>query len=414
MSDVAIAIENAARASYGRLMAFLATRCGDVAAAEDALSDAFRRALETWPDTGVPAQPEAWLLVAARRRLTDAARHARVHHSAMQALTVATAEAQSLANAPRVFPDERLKLLFVCAHPAIDAAVHTALMLQTVLGLDAARIASAFLITPAAMARRLTRAKAKIREARIPFEVPEPSELPDRLDAVLEALYATFTLGWDDVAGADARARDLTDEAIALGRLAVALLPNEPEPKGLLALMLYCDARREARVDERGRFVPLTQQDTRRWSMPAIHEAHHLLLEAQRAERIGHFQLEAAIQSVHTRRAIFGGPTDWEEIAVLYEGLVRLAPTTGALVARAGAVAQARGAAAGWALLQAMPREAVKAYQPYWAQATDMLLQLERIDEARAACERAIGLCDHAATRAFLLEKLAALPRARS
>ncbi len=408
-AETAAAVEKAARDSYGRLVAYLAARSRDLAAAEDALADAFHAALATWPDLGVPEKPEAWLLVTARRRLIDRARHAKVHAEATPALRLVTEEAQALASRANLFPDERLKLLFICAHPAIDVAARTPLMLQTVLGLDAARIASAFLVKPAAMGQRLTRAKIKIRDARIPFEIPEAAEWPERLDAVLEAIYATYGLGWNAVTGAESRGKDLATEALALGRLLWQLLPDEPEVQGLLALMLYCEARRDARLDAQGGFVPLSGQDTRLWSEPMINEAHHLLLRAERARHIGHFQLEAAIQSVHTRRAIFGGKTAWEEIVVLYEGLVRLAPTTGALVGRVAATAEARGPAAGWELLRQIPPESVVTYQPYWAQAAHLLGQLGRVTEARTAYERAIGLSEDPATRAFLVRKFSDL-----
>ena len=402
--DARGAVERAARDSYGRLIAFLAARSRDVAAAEDALADAFQAALETWPRTGVPDKPEAWLLVTARRRLIDAGRHARVHEESLPTLLAVTDEAHELANADSAFPDERLKLLFVCAHPAIDAAVRTPLMLQTVLGLDAARIASAFIVKPSAMGQRLARAKAKIRDAGIGFDVPDTRELPQRLDAVLEAIYATYGTGWDDVAGADARKKGLATEAITLGRLLLQLLPAEPEVCGLLALMLYCEARHDARLSAEGGYVPLSEQDTERWSWPMIGEAHRLLLKAEEAKRIGHFQLEAAIQSAHTRQAMFGG-TDEEEIALLYEGLVRLAPTTGALVGRAAAVARARGAAVGWSVLEAIPAESVATYLPYWALAAHLLEKLGRQGEAQTAYGRAIGLCEDSTMRAFLLKK---------
>lgn len=409
-SEITAAIERAARDSYGRLVAYLAARSRDLAGAEDALADAFQAALVTWPETGVPEKPEAWLLVTARRRLIDRARHAKVHAEAVPALQILTDRDQELAQGESPFPDNRLKLLFVCAHPAIDVAARTPLMLQTVLGLDAARIASAFLVKPATMGQRLTRAKIKIRDARIPFEIPEAAEWPGRLDAVLEAIYATYSLGWNAVTGADTRSKGLATEAIALGRVLLQLLPDEPEVKGLLALMIYCDARRDARLDAQGGFVPLSEQDTDLWSEAMIHEAHHLLLSAERARKIGHFQLEAAIQSVHTRRAIVKGGTDWEEIVHLYEGLIRLAPTTGALVGRVAATAEARGPAAGWALLQQIPPDSVVTYQPYWAQAAHLLAQLGPPGKARAAYERAIGLSEDPATRAFLVRKLSTLP----
>ena len=219
--DARRAVERAARDSYGRLVAFLAARSRDVAAAEDALGDAFRAALEAWPRTGIPTRPEAWLLTAARRRLIDRTRHAGVHDAALPTLLAAADEAEDAATGDSIFPDERLALLFVCAHPAIDAAARTPLMLQVVLGLDAARIASAFLVQPGAMSRRLVRAKAKIRDAGIRFALPDAGDLPDRLDAVLGAIYAAYGSGWDDVAGADPRRRGLAAEAIDLGRLLV-------------------------------------------------------------------------------------------------------------------------------------------------------------------------------------------------
>ncbi|TSD88870.1 RNA polymerase subunit sigma-70 [Mycobacterium sp. KBS0706] len=402
-TDTRRAVERAARDSYGRLVTFLAARSRDIAAAEDALADAFRAALETWPRDGVPDRPEAWLLTAARRRLIDGARHLRVRAEAVPDLRLVAKEAEDLAEADR-FPDERLKLLFVCAHPAIDPAIHTPLMLQTVLGLDAARIASAFLISPAAMGQRLSRAKVKIRDAGIGFELPEAKELPPRLDAVLEAIYAAYGSGWDDVAGADPRRRGLAAEAVDLGRMLRPLLPAEPEVEGLLALMLHCEARREARRDPEGDYVPLSEQDTARWSTPMMAEAERILSAAAQDKRFGRFQLEAAIQSVHAQRARTGR-TDWESIALLYGGLVRLAPTIGARVGQAAAVAEARGAAAGWALLQAIPGEAVAGYQPYWALAAHLLRRLGR--PADAAYDRAIGLCEDPAMRAFLLRRAA-------
>jgi predicted RNA polymerase sigma factor len=281
--DAHQAVEQAARDSYGRLVAFLAARSRDLAAAEDALADAFRAALENWPKSGVPAKPEAWLLIAARRRLIDDARHVRVHAEAVPALLALANEAQEVASIDMVFPDERLKLLFICAHPAIDAAARTPLMLQTVLGLDAARIASAFLVRPSAMGQRLSRAKAKIRDAGIRFELPERQELAARLDAVLEGIYAAYGSGWEDVAGADARRKGLAVEAIELCRLLLRLMPTEPEVQGLLALMLHCETRRKARRSDTGAYVPLLAQDVTRWSKSTIHEAEQYLRAASRS-----------------------------------------------------------------------------------------------------------------------------------
>ena len=358
-------------------------------------------ALEAWPRVGIPRNPDAWLLAAARRQLIDAARHAKVEASAAPALEMLLGHTRDPDVTAAVFPDERLKLLFVCAHPAIEDAARTPLMLQTVLGLDAARIASAFLVAPATMSQRLVRVKAKIRDAGIRFEVPDPRELPSRVDAVLEAIYAAFGSGWDDVAGADPRRRGLADEAIWLGQLVTRLLPGEAEAFGLLALMLHCEARRSARRDADGRYVPLDRQDVTRWSRTMIDEAEQVLAAAAAAGRPGRFQLEAAIQSVHARRATTGR-TDWEAIALLYEGLLLYGATTGARVGQAAALARARDAAAGLTALESIPRDAVLAYQPYWALKAHLLKRLGRADDARQAYARAIGLSEDSAVREFL------------
>jgi RNA polymerase sigma-70 factor (ECF subfamily) len=279
-----------------------------------------------------------------------------------------------------------------------------------VLGLDAARIASAFLVPPATMSQRLVRVKAKIRDAGIRFEVPGPAELPARLGAVLEAIYAAYGSGWEDVAGADPRRQGLADEAIWLGRLVVRLLPEEPEAQGLLALMLHCEARRPARRDGDGAYVPLGRQDVARWSPSIIEEAERTLADAARAEKPGRFQLEAAIQSVHARRAVTGD-TDWEAIALLYEGLLALAPTIGARVAQAAALAEARGAAAGLAMLDVVASDAAAAgavgtYQPYWALRAHLLGRLGQPGPAREAYAQAIGLSEDPAVREFLARSL--------
>lgn len=402
------AIEQAVRDSYGRLLAFLAARSRDLAGAEDALSDALKTALETWPCTGVPEKPEAWLLVVARRKLVDAVRHDRVRMEAAPHLIAAAQEAYEMTDKFIVFPDDRLKLLFVCAHPAIDAAARTPMMLQTVLGLDAARIASAFLVQPSAMGQRLTRAKSKIRASGLGFELPEPKQLPERLDSVLEAIYAAYGSGWDDVTGADARRKGLTGEALTLGRLLVELMPAEPEAKGLLALMLHCKARRNARRTDDGAYVPLLDQDVARWSRETIQEAEQWLTEASRANRFGRFQFEAAIQSAHAQR-VRTGRTDWEAIALLYEGLVSLSPAIGARVGHAAAVAEAKGPERGWTLLQAISAADVADYQPYWALAAHLLTRMGRSLEAATAYSRAIGLCEDPAMREFLTQRLQTL-----
>lgn len=414
MGEAAVqaAIEALARDSYGRLLAYLAARSSDIAAAEDALSEAFGAALRRWPADGVPDKPEAWLLHAARNRLIDAARHAAVRRKAEPLLQVAE-EAQEVATMHPTFPDERLKLLFVCAHPAVDLAARTPLMLQTVLGLDAARIASAFLVSPAAMEQRLVRAKTKIREARIPFRVPEVHEWDERASFVLDAIYSAFTAGWGNAIDSDSTHHALARDAIALGRTLVQLLPHEAEAQGLLALMLHSEARRPARCTAAGEFVPLDRQDAALWSRPMIEEAETHLRAAAALQRTGRYQLEAAIQSIHAQRAATGA-IDWPQIALLYEGLVRLAPTIGAQVGRAVALAESGHLAAGLAALDALPEDRSANYQPWWAARAHLLRRLGRPTAARAAFERAASLTEDPVLRTYLIKHGLALAETRT
>ncbi|MDX2118835.1 MAG: DUF6596 domain-containing protein [Planctomycetota bacterium] len=410
-------IEHAARTSYGRLVAFLARRTRDIAAAEDALADAFAAALRTWPTSGVPERPEAWLLAAAGNRLLDQQRRADTARRHGPDLASATAPREpdpmeSAATSLLGMPDERLHMLFACAHPAIDAAMHTPLMLQAVLGLEANKIAAAFIVSPTAMAQRLVRAKGKIRDAGISFDLPPREQLGERLDAVLDAIYAAFGSGWDDVAGADAASRGLADEAVFLGRMLVDLMPDQPEPLGLLALMLYCQARRAARAAGTG-FTPLDQQDASRWSRPLLAEAESLLRRASEQRQFGRFQIEAAIQSAHVDGAL-RGQTDWPAIVRLYDGLLAIAPTLGAAVGRAAAIAEAQGPSAGLSALDAIDAHAslhadMATYQPAWALRAHLLAMLGASDAAARAYERAIGLCEDDSVRRFLLGRLAAV-----
>jgi RNA polymerase sigma-70 factor (ECF subfamily) len=404
MVDARRTVEAVVRTQYGRLLAFLSSELRDVDDAEDALGEALVAALGSWPNDGVPSEPGAWLLTVARHRLVDRARRARVRTEHADAVRRLVSETANSATAGETFPDRRVELLFVCAHPAIDPALRAPLMLQTVLGVDAARIAQAFLVAPATMGQRLVRAKRKIREAGIPFQVPPARELPERLEAVLEAVYGAFGLGRDEATGADADRRDLADEAIWLARVVRECMPDEPEVRGLLALLLFCDARRGARASPEGRYVPLSEQDPATWSAPVIREAEAELAEASRFGRIGRFQLEAAIQSVHADRAR-SGRTDWAAIVVFYDRLVRVAPTFGARVAQAGAVAEASGPAAGLAMLDALDPPAVATYQPYWAVRAHLLRVLDRPSEAVAAYDRAIGLTEDPAVRRFLIDR---------
>jgi RNA polymerase sigma factor (sigma-70 family) len=400
------AIEGVARHSYGRLIAYLASRAGDVAGAEDALSDAFAAALERWPIDGIPEKPEAWLLRVARNRIIDAARRHQVRQNSEKSLLQLAEEAQDVAATREHFPDERLKLLFACAHPAIDAAVRTPLMLQIVLGVGAARVASAFLVSPAAMEQRLVRAKNKIRKAAIPFRVPDPPEWAERVSFVLDAIYSAYTTGWESLMEAGSTHHALAGEAIALGRTLVQLMPAEPEAHGLVALMLHCEARRAARYTTGGEFVPLDRQDTVLWSRPMMAEAESHLRSAAAFKRMGRYQLEAAIQSIHAGRAA-SGKIDWQEILLLYEGLTQIAPGIGSLVGRAVALAQAVEPAAGFAALEQIPANRVATYQPYWAARGHLLRLLNRKDEARQAFSRAASLTDDPALRDYLFKRSA-------
>jgi RNA polymerase sigma factor (sigma-70 family) len=399
------AIEDVARNSYGRLIAYLAARSGDVAGAEDALSEAFVAALKQWPVDGLPNKPEAWLLHVARNRLIDAARRNEVRQRAEPFLRPIAEEAESIAEMHEHFPDERLKLLFVCAHPAIDAPARTPLMLQTVLGINAARIASAFLVSPTVMSQRLVRAKNKIRDAAIPFQVPAPPEWNERVSFVLDAVYSAYTAGWENLNDVSSTHHALAGEAISIGRTLVQLMPAEPEALGLLALMLHCEARRAARFASTGEFVPLDQQDAELWSRPLMQEAENLLRLASNFKRMGRYQLEAAIQSIHASRAITG-KTDWQEILLLYEGLLQIAPGIGSLVGRAVALAQVGQPAAGFAALEELPGERVLNYQPYWAARGHLLQLLDRKEDAQKAFTRAAGLTDDPALREYLFRRV--------
>lgn len=396
-------IERVARESYGRLVAYLSSQTRDVGSAEDALSNALVAALETWPRNGVPENPEAWLLTAARHSFIDLVRHRQVAEAHAPTLALLREESKDMTLSPE-FPDERLKLLFVCAHPAIDPAMHTPLMLQTVLGLDAARIAHAFLISPTTLGQRLVRTKTKIRDGGIRFEIPQERNLPERLDAVLEAIYAAFGIGWDDMAGVDQRGRDLVEEAIWLARVLLQLMPAEAEVHGLLALMLHCEARRPARREPDGRYVPLSEQDCQKWLLPLIEEAERHLAEASSRGRVGRFQLEAAIQSVHAERA-HSGRIQWNAVTMFYEQLIRISPTLGTRTGYAAAVAEANGAEAGLAALDGIDPDDISDYQPYWAVRAHLLQRLVKTPEALAAFDRAIGLTEDPAVRQFLLQR---------
>jgi RNA polymerase sigma-70 factor (ECF subfamily) len=403
--SAAQAAETAARASYGRLLALLAARSRDIAASEDALSEAFMAALRTWPDAGVPDNPDAWLLTAARNNLKNAVRHQGVVEASAADLALLQDEAAPALQDRHEVPDDRLKLLFVCAHPAIAEAVRTPLMLQTVLGLDAAQIGAAFLVAPATMGQRLVRAKAKIKEAGLRFELPAAEDMPERLQDVLNAIYAAYGTSWDAVAGADTGFRDLADEALFLSRLLVALLPAEPEARGLLALMLYCESRRAARRGADGSFVPLKQQDARLWSREMIVEAENELTTAAQAGVFGRFQCEAAIQSVHVQRPITGR-TEHAALATLYGLLATFCPSVGVLVGQAAAMVEAGDPGPALGVLRRLVAAEVSAYQPYWVTLATALAAAGDRPAAEQALQTAIGLTEDPAVRSFLAAAL--------
>ena len=395
------AAERAARESYGRLLAILSARTHDIASSEDALADAFARALERWPIDGVPDQPDAWLLSVARHRTLDSWRHTRVQDAAAQTLLLLAGEVDASAADGAAVPDERLRLLFVCAHPAIDAAARAPLMLQTVLGLDVARMAGAFLTSPSTLGQRLVRAKARIRAAGIPFEYPQASDLPQRLQDVLDGIYAAYGTGWDGVDGADPLSRGLTAEAIALCRILCALMPNEPEPLGLLALMLFCESRAAARRSDSGAYVPLDLQDMARWNPDLLAQAERCLHHASGMNMLGAYQLEAAIQSAHCERRV-GAPVPPDAMVALYDGLLALRPSIGAQVSRACALAKVRGPGIGLQALDAIPANEVTSYQPFWAARAHLLAADGAHAAARQAFDRAIGLSASPVVRAYL------------
>jgi RNA polymerase sigma-70 factor, ECF subfamily len=409
MPDTArAAAEAAARQSYGKLVAWLAARTRDVAAAEDALADAFAAALERWPRTGVPEKPEAWLLAVARRRRVDAVRRRLISEAGRDHLKLIAEEVEARMT-DEDLPDERLRLMFACAHPAIEAGVRSPLILQTVLGFDAATIASAFLVSPTTMGQRLVRAKTRIRETGIPFRVPERAELGERLDAVLEAIYAAFAEGWSDPAGTETRARNLATEGIWLGRLVASLMPDEPEALGLLSLMLFAEARRPARRNAAGDYVPLAEQKCAEWDAALIDEAESLLRRAATMGVIGRYQLEAAVQSVHAARRLTG-LTDWAAIRNFYDALSVIAGSPVVAINRAVAIAEADGAVAGLAALYVLGDDKrLDDYQPYWAARAGLLAKLGEAAQATEAYDRAIGLERDPAVRRFLQGKRAAL-----
>jgi len=397
------AAERAARSSYGRLVAFLAARTRDVAAAEDALAEAFAAAVRSWPVEGVPANPDAWLLTVARRRQLDDFRRRQTRTSGEAHLQLMADEMEEASRSGDAVPDRRLALMFACAHPAIDRGLRAPLILQTILGFSAEQIAAAFLIPPATMGQRLVRAKLRLKQAGIPFAIPEREELDARLDAVLEAIYAAYGRGWSEVEGGTPG--ELAGEAIWLGRLVVSLLPRQPEAKGMLALMLFAEARRPARRDPSGGYVPLDEQDTSLWDTAAIAAAEALLAGANAEGPSGRYQLEAAIQSAHVVRRRHRIDT-WPAIVALYDHLLALTQSPVVALNRAVAVAERDGPTVALPLLDAMATDPrLAGYQPYWAARAALLTRAGRRGEAREAFTVAIGLSTDDAVKRYLAQR---------
>jgi predicted RNA polymerase sigma factor len=401
-----------ARQSYGRLLALLASRSGDLAGSEDALAEAFAQAVEAWPNKGVPTNPEAWLMAVAKNRQLD------VWRSAAQQTRVALVEEEVedvlITDVDHdAIPDERLKLLFVCAHPAIDSALRAPLMLQTVLGIEADAIGAAFLVPTATMAQRLVRVKRKIKEAGIPFETPSQSDMPERLESVLEAIYGAYAIGWQDWLGSAKEGSNNPDESLAeeagyLANLLAQLLPDEPEVLGLASYLALASSRRNARFDAAGNFVPLDKQDTSLWNAEDIAAGEQLLRTASSMSKFGRFQLEAAIESVHINRKQ-SGLTDWASLALLYEGLLRVAPSAGVAVARAVAVGHAQGHEQGLAALEQLPEDVRLRFQSAWV-AKSHLLEIGGLKVAALeALDRAIELTKHAKLTDHLVKRRLAL-----
>jgi RNA polymerase sigma-70 factor, ECF subfamily len=412
-ADVEAAVAEAFHAEWGRVVATLVRLTGDWDLAEECAQDAFATALERWPRDGIPRRPGAWLTTVARHRAVDRARRARVGESKTREVAAMAAgsddglgsEAEAGAESEgEEVTDDRLRLMFTCCHPALTFEARIALTLRTLAGMTTSEIAHAFLVPEATMAQRLVRAKRKIRNAGIPFAVPPPYQLVERTAAVLAVIYLLFNEGYSASSGTDLVRRSLTAEAIRLGRVLCTLMPDEPEALGLLALMLFHDARRDARVDGNGDIVLLSEQDRTRWDAAAIAEGRLRLDAAARLGRPGPFQVQAAIAACHVRDGV---TTDWAEIADLYDHLYVMTPSAVVALNRAVAVSMSEGPEAGLVLLDHIaPDGELRGYHWLPAARADMLRRLGRRGEAAESYRRAFDLAGTDAERRYLESRL--------